>query len=86
MTLNAVTDGTTSFELLDLTKHVEPPADRPDIEHESVVSRTDGIRVAVVAVTAALVWFRVWEPFPRVSLLGLAARSPAVGRSFMRPG
>ena len=59
MTLNAITDGTTSFELPNPTKHVEPPADRHDIEHESVVSRTDAIRVGVVALTAALVWFRV---------------------------
>ncbi|HZS60279.1 MAG TPA: cation-translocating P-type ATPase [Gemmatimonadaceae bacterium] len=71
MTLNAITDAT-RFELPDVTKQVEPPADRHDVERESIVSRTDGIRVAVVALTAGLVWFRVWEPFPRVSLLGLA--------------
>jgi heavy metal translocating P-type ATPase len=29
-------------------------------------------RVALVALGAALVWFRVWEPFPRLSLIGLA--------------
>jgi Cd2+/Zn2+-exporting ATPase/Cu+-exporting ATPase len=30
-------------------------------------------RVALVAFAAALVWFSVWEPFPRVSVIGLAA-------------
>lgn len=29
-------------------------------------------RIAVTAITAALVWFRVWEPFPQVSLIGIA--------------
>ncbi len=30
------------------------------------------IRIAVTAVVAAAVWFRVWEPFPHVSVLGIA--------------
>ncbi|HEY2065200.1 MAG TPA: cation-translocating P-type ATPase [Gemmatimonadaceae bacterium] len=30
-------------------------------------------RVALVAFAAALVWLRVWEPFPRLSVIGLAA-------------
>ncbi|HEY7302468.1 MAG TPA: cation-translocating P-type ATPase [Bryobacteraceae bacterium] len=30
------------------------------------------IRIAVTGVIAALVWFRVWEPFSRISLLGIA--------------
>ena len=29
-------------------------------------------RVALVALGAALVWFRVWEPFPHLSVIGLA--------------
>ena len=31
----------------------------------------DGIRIVVVAIAAALVWFRVWEPFARVSVIGI---------------
>ena len=31
----------------------------------------DGIRIALVAVAAALVWFRVWEPFAYVSVIGI---------------
>ena len=33
----------------------------------------DVARVAFVALAAAAVWFRLWEPFPRVSIIGLAA-------------
>ncbi len=33
----------------------------------------DVARVGFVALAAAAVWFRVWEPFPRVSIIGLAA-------------
>src|SRR6202051_4554091 len=31
----------------------------------------DGIRIFLVAVAAALVWFRVWEPFAHVSIIGI---------------
>ena len=34
---------------------------------------TDLIRVAFVAVAAAAVWLRVWEPFPALSVIGLGA-------------
>jgi heavy metal translocating P-type ATPase len=30
-------------------------------------------RIAIVVLAAAAVWFRVWEPFPRVSVIGIAA-------------
>ena len=30
-------------------------------------------RIALVALAAAAVWFRVWEPFPQVSVIGVAA-------------
>src|SRR5919108_140283 len=36
-----------------------------------VVEVHDVGRIGGVALIAALVWFRVWEPFPRVSVLGL---------------
>src|ERR1700722_10263269 len=32
----------------------------------------DLIRIGITAIAAALVWFRVWEPFPQVSLIGIA--------------
>jgi heavy metal translocating P-type ATPase len=31
----------------------------------------DLIRIAVTAIVAGFVWFRVWEPFPHVSLIGI---------------
>jgi heavy metal translocating P-type ATPase len=30
-------------------------------------------RIAIVAIACAAVWFRVWEPFPKVSVIGLVA-------------
>ncbi len=32
----------------------------------------DRVRILLVALVAALVWFRVWEPFARVSIVGVA--------------
>jgi heavy metal translocating P-type ATPase len=40
-------------------------------EHGHIES-SDLIRIVVTAVIAAFVWFRVWEPFSRISLLGIA--------------
>jgi heavy metal translocating P-type ATPase len=40
--------------------------------HDHGFELQDGIRIALVAVAAALVWFRAWEPFARVSLIGIA--------------
>src|SRR5580692_5521379 len=31
------------------------------------------VRIAFVALAAAAVWFRVWEPFPHISVIGIAA-------------
>lgn len=33
----------------------------------------DIVRIGMVAIASAAVWFRFWEPFPQVSLIGLAA-------------
>ena len=32
----------------------------------------EALRIVLVALCAIAVWFRVWEPFPRISLIGLA--------------
>jgi Cd2+/Zn2+-exporting ATPase/Cu+-exporting ATPase len=42
--------------------HHHPAAEWPDLA-----------RIGLVALGAAMVWFRVWEPFPRLSVIGLAA-------------
>lgn len=39
----------------------------------NAVDRGDLIRVAGVAVAAALVWFHLWEPFTQISVIGVAA-------------
>ncbi len=53
--------------------HPGPHLHDPDHEaHDHGFEWQDGIRIALVAVAAALVWFRVWEPFSRVSIIGIA--------------
>jgi heavy metal translocating P-type ATPase len=47
------------------------PDDDHEPESESIEWR-ELVRIACVAVAAAAVWFRVWEPFARVSLIGIA--------------
>jgi heavy metal translocating P-type ATPase len=40
-------------------------------EHEHPFEPVEMLRIALVIVASAAVWFRVWEPFPRVSVIGL---------------
>jgi len=42
-----------------------------DKGHDHGFEWRDGIRIVLVAVAAALVWFRVWEPFAHVSIIGI---------------
>lgn len=42
-------------------------------QHEHTFERTELARIAFVAVAAAAVWFRLWEPFPHISVIGIAA-------------
>ena len=42
-------------------------------EHEHGFKWLDIARIAFVALAAVAVWFRVWEPFPRISVIGVAA-------------
>jgi heavy metal translocating P-type ATPase len=46
------------------------PADHERAEH-SALDFSDLVRVGFVALAAGLVWFRVWEPLPGMSVLGL---------------
>jgi heavy metal translocating P-type ATPase len=53
---------------------VAPP--EPDSEHadrEHGLEWVELARIGFVALAAAAVWFRVWEPFPRLSIIGIAA-------------
>jgi heavy metal translocating P-type ATPase len=42
-------------------------------QHGHGVEWTDLIRIAFVGLAAAAVWFRLWEPFPHISVVGIAA-------------
>jgi heavy metal translocating P-type ATPase len=37
------------------------------------IDRLDLVRILFVVLAAAAVWFRVWEPFPHISVIGVAA-------------
>jgi len=41
--------------------------------HEHGLELIEVLRVVFVALAAAAVWFHLWEPFPKVSVIGLAA-------------
>jgi heavy metal translocating P-type ATPase len=40
---------------------------------EHAIERTDLVRIALVVVAAFAVWFRLWEPFPHISVIGIVA-------------
>jgi cation transport ATPase len=42
-------------------------------EHEHRLEWTELARIAFVALAAVAVWFRVWEPFPHISVIGIVA-------------
>jgi P-type Cu+ transporter len=46
-----------------------PAAQEP--ERNYVFSRVEAARIIMAALVAAAVWFCVWEPLPRVSLIGV---------------
>ena len=45
----------------------------PDPDGRGHIDRLELARVAFVAVAAAAVWFRVWEPLANVSVVGIIA-------------
>src|ERR1700681_3313207 len=56
----------------ELANVVEHAVDEPETHEHSHIERFDLIRIAITATAAALVWFRVWEPFPHISPIGIA--------------
>ena len=53
--------------------HLGPHLQEHDHDaHDHGFEWRDGVRIALVALAAALVWFRVWEPFAHVSIIGIA--------------
>ena len=51
----------------------EPDPESEREEHGHRVEWTELLRIGFVALAAAAVWFRLWEPFPHVSVIGIAA-------------
>jgi len=54
-------------------KKPDPGAEHEEHEHGHGVEWTELIRIAFVGLAAAAVWFRLWEPFPHISVIGIAA-------------
>ena len=50
-----------------------PPHEEHEHGHEHAFELVEVLRVVFVALAAAAVWFHIWEPFHRVSVIGLAA-------------
>ena len=48
-----------------------PAAEEHDHHHEQGLDWLELARIAIVAITAAAVWFRVWEPIPGISVFGI---------------
>jgi Cd2+/Zn2+-exporting ATPase/Cu+-exporting ATPase len=51
----------------------EPEASAEHGEHEHGIEWFELARIAFVALAAAAVWVRLWEPFPQISVIGIAA-------------
>jgi heavy metal translocating P-type ATPase len=54
-------------EVTEKTKNHEPQ------EKESLIETADLIRIGAVGLSILAVWFRVWEPFPKVSVIAIIA-------------
>ncbi|MGA8622426.1 MAG: HAD-IC family P-type ATPase [Candidatus Sulfotelmatobacter sp.] len=51
----------------------EPDPGSEREEHGQGVEWAELLRIGFVALAAAAVWFRLWEPFPHISVIGIAA-------------
>ena len=55
------------------TKRNKPDLGSEREEHGHGVEWAELVRIAFVSLAAAAVWFRLWEPFPHISVIGIAA-------------
>ena len=51
----------------------DPEYEKPHSKAEHTFEWIELVRIAGVAIAAIAVWFRVWEPFPHISVIGVAA-------------
>src|SRR5579884_1579325 len=77
--IDAMTRGQSVTEPV-LAQAADPMREQPDAihvkehgqDHEHAhIESSDILRILFTAIIAALVWFRTWEPFPHLSLLGI---------------
>jgi Cd2+/Zn2+-exporting ATPase/Cu+-exporting ATPase len=52
---------------------IEKPQNNHQHDHRHGIEWIELVRIGLVALAAAMVWFRIWEPFPQVSVIGIAA-------------
>jgi P-type E1-E2 ATPase len=60
-----------STTLIGTARHVSEPAEI--VGDSNHLEWSEAARIVFVALACAAVWFRVWEPFQRVSIIGLVA-------------
>lgn len=64
----------TSPQMAPAKVSLEPETQRGEhAEHNHGPEKIELVRIAFVGLAAAAVWFRVWEPFPQISVVGIAA-------------
>ena len=66
-------DETSHAGVADTNPHTEGDEHKDGHDHEHRIEWLDLARVLFVALAAAAVWFHLWEPFHKVSVIGLAA-------------
>ena len=72
--MSPVAEHTTKSHTFEAIAHQHVPGHTPEDHHdEHGFAWLDALRVLFVAAAAAAVWFHVWEPFHKVSVIGLAA-------------
>ncbi|HEX4193042.1 MAG TPA: cation-translocating P-type ATPase [Stellaceae bacterium] len=54
-----------------LATHDHDSIETEEAEHEHGFDAVEAARIAAVALAAAAVWFRVWEPFATISVIGI---------------
>ncbi|MDQ6873315.1 MAG: cation-translocating P-type ATPase [Gemmatimonadota bacterium] len=59
------------MKLKDSTAGLPDLEDAAEHEHAETLDSSDLARIAFVVLAAVTVWFRVWEPFARISVIGL---------------
>ena len=67
-TLSRTTVPAASGQEIELASHDHDA----DADHDHTFEWTEMLRIALVAVAAAAVWFGLWEPFRAISVIGVA--------------